>query len=893
MPKFGKQTIAQSFKFNCDRFLRYQLSSSTERTALDIDKYALGKVRPGVQLMQEAGNKWEIDKYNDLILAFGEANVKFEREATIDPKLRVKKFKLTKNLASLLSVESPPKAIIEAEFKIPKSVSEELQEACERFDIEPSRAIPDIIWIRPYSTGSPLIEDSSDIAPQFELHIIDVKMASEASLKHFTEVTFYALALDAYIRENNLVDRYRVSARGLVWPGSHDINEFKNYIRKFEAEGNPDPVLESLSKTLIQVPYEIYEVHVKRFFKERLIPILERQVTDVSWHVSSKCQLCQYIEHCENMAAETDHLSRIPWLNTSQADLIRLEGINTTKDLAENIADNSELWKNVKKINHQLKADELGIRARCLALQDGSPKIITERVTHLMPNWVDMSIYLTVHFDPGSGITFAMGAKRVYFKPDRNKGVDAPIINEQVFIIDKVEQLSPDTERNRLIELITLVTSWLNEADGFNQNLRNQRIALRERDTAFGKVTAHIFFWSQLEVKHFSRMIERHMEHPDVVDKIELLIRLFPPEGILPPDIEYYKAQPGTVVKDVIKQLVGLPIAHDYTLYQTANSFFPNILADGTPYKYFNTYGFGTKLNDQIPFERAYELWKDDVFLKHSDSSGSARYTRDEIYGGIKKSISTYLNALQSVVMTLRNKCGSQLRLKKPPFSAAPISQIQVPETSKKLLMFNKLSSINQEIENIHKTSLPIDEREARFISIRGLIDKSAEYAQTIEDLRQENQKLILSSIYALEFSENSRDAKIKENDFLYCLTNESHNTNIYSYWYKELDLDYYSALQLLNDAGVSNPEQKVKMKFSQIFQVEIIKLNSTALKPYIVVAIPRFNDEMFQFGIDEGLLDLNSPMVLDPVYKDFETDDIERVLRIIGGRPKTRRARR
>ncbi len=46
--------------------------------------------------------------------------------------------------------------------------------------------------------------------------------------------------------------------------------------------------------------------------------------------------------------------------------------------------------------------------------------------------------------------------------------------------------------------------------------------------------------------------------------------------------------------------------------------------------------------SDQIPFERAYELWEDKIFLRHFDprfpdqASWWRPYTRDELYEGIK-----------------------------------------------------------------------------------------------------------------------------------------------------------------------------------------------------------------------------------------------------------------
>ena len=131
-------------------------------------------------------------------------------------------------------------------------------------------------------------------------------MAAEPSLRHFTEVTYYALALATAIQQEGLGGRYAVSAEGTIWPGSHDINAFRNLVQLYQAKGAADPVSEALSETLIRVPYEVYEVHVKQFFEDRLLRVLQTDMEDASWHVGPKCQLATTFA-----TAETRHPNAI------------------------------------------------------------------------------------------------------------------------------------------------------------------------------------------------------------------------------------------------------------------------------------------------------------------------------------------------------------------------------------------------------------------------------------------------------------------------------------------------------------------------------------------------------------------------------------------------------
>jgi predicted RecB family nuclease len=102
-----------------------------------------------------------------------------------------------------------------------------------------------------------------------------------------------------------------------------------------------------------------------------------------------------------------------------QAKLLREHGITTTRELAQAIEHNAPGWRLALNTSHQLRAESAVLYARAEALQASRPVLAKDRVSALMPAWSDMNIYLTVHFDMGTGISFAFGAKRVYFQPGR------------------------------------------------------------------------------------------------------------------------------------------------------------------------------------------------------------------------------------------------------------------------------------------------------------------------------------------------------------------------------------------------------------------------------------------------------------------------------------------
>ena len=880
MRKLDKSTLALTFKFDCDRFLRFRLATTEEQhhLGLALDRYK----RPGIQLITAAGRRWEADKYQDLLDVAPSGRVAHRLSTQDDPLVGRQLFGPVTNLFDLLRHPVPPLAMIEAEFEVPSAMTPGLQQAYERYGLDPVKARPDLLWVRPARTGAPLIGAPAP-GLAYELHVIDVKMAAEPSLRHFTEVTYYALGLAAALRQHGLAERYAVSAEGFIWPGNHDAQAFRTLHRAREAAGDADPVTAALLATLVPVPYEVYQVHVKHFFADRLLRVLGQDPLEASWHVGPKCQLCDYVPYCREHAERGDHLSRLPWLNHGQATLLRQHGIATTQALAHAIEHQTPAWHSTIASSHHLRAEAPALLARTRALRQGQPEVIPGRRSALMPAWSDQSLFLTVHFDPGSGITFALGAARVYFPPTRQPG-DPPITAGQVFLVDRVQAMNPETERARLVEFVTLVTGWLEEIATTNAHL-----------PAAQRVSSHVFVWDMLEMRQLRRMFERHMQHPDVVEVIELLLRLFPPDTVLP-DPDLFKSQPGTVVKEVLRVLLGLPLPHDYTLLETANTFYPRVDATGKVYPFRLPFGFTTAMSDQIPFERAYELWHDTIFLRHYDPhvpdnpARWRRYTRDEIYEGLKHATRVHLLALQHIVRRLRDQCRAQLILQKSAFSAAPPRQARIPAHARSLVAFEKLNVVCQELENRQRRALPVVEREALFFSIRGIcLAVGQPYEDALAALRLTHPRYATTDLLACTFAPTSRDARIGAGDFLVALSNEDADRDLDLPWRRHLGWSFPDAQHHLHARGLTAPWM-VNAPLGRVLQVEVVCLEVMQQPPFLVVSPA--HSRLFQYARDAGLLCVDRPMILDPLFQDFTSTRIEQVLQTVGGDPPPRRRR-
>src|SRR5690606_11081903 len=115
--------------------------------------------RPGIELIKTAGRRWEADKYQDLIDVSPPDAVEYVEKEEVDELVGRKPFGKVENLFEILRRETPPFAIIEAEFEVPSNITPGLQEAYDTYGLDTLSARPDIIWIRPGGTGHPLIGD--------------------------------------------------------------------------------------------------------------------------------------------------------------------------------------------------------------------------------------------------------------------------------------------------------------------------------------------------------------------------------------------------------------------------------------------------------------------------------------------------------------------------------------------------------------------------------------------------------------------------------------------------------------------------------------------------------------------------------------------------------------
>lgn len=844
--KVGKKNVSAYAQLECEKQLKYNL----------IGKRGLepGAKRPGISHIATKGKEYEASIYNDFLELLNEKEICYSK---IEEEFE------NINLLDVLLQSHVPRIVIEAEFDTPNIFNYD-----EKY-FKYSKSRPDLIFIT-----------KNEKVNKYIISIIDIKTTTEPSLKHFSEVSFYKLGLEALLKEKNLNDKFAVDVNGYIWPGNNDPFVLINTFNYYKSRNSLDILYDTLTDVLTPVPFEIYEPFVLNFFNNILPDINNKHLDSIHWQFSPKCQFCDHEPFCKKESNENSLLSQIPFLSNGQHSLLKKFNINTVADVIKHIEENSNEWMQIVNLNRNLKIQKDLILSRAKAILENKVNPIENRKTYMMPSFVNLNIFITLHFDPITGITFAMGADKVY----KDKGIETEkkqIIN----IVGSANKFDIKYEREQFLIFLKKINEWLKEFLKLNKEIKGV--------SQFKLKSIHIYFWSQLEVKQLRRMILRHINDKKVQKELELLISLYPPEKVKDnPDI--YETQPGTVVKDVVKYLFGLPINYEYTVFNAANAFIKEFDHTQNPYQYKPARGFYLELSDQIPFERAYEIWTGKVFLPREFKS-EEKYQRFEIEKMLNEAIALRLEALQKVVNTIQINYQDRLLQVKKKVKKFATGKTGMEQESINLQIFEKLNHISSDIENKQLRVLPIDEKENRFFSIRNLmLQDSGQYSSLIQQLmnKESFRNCKFNDFLVFSYSSDSIEAKLKEGDFLVSLSNEKdpRDNNMPQLVLDTIltKLSEYSADELLSISkrfNVKNIKNFSYISLKSLLSVTIAYVSYEADNLFIIV-VP--NDyyggiNVIHFLEYIRLLDLNTPMILDPLYQDFNQDTFEKIFRAIG----------
>lgn len=904
MPQVGKQALSQFIRTNCLRQLALNLYPDNRTFRPDRQKLGMPypqSPRPGLRQIQRAGEEWQEEKLHDLTETFGADTIIGSPYRTPSNQTRYR----PTPLEQVLDGANPISFLVEAEYSVGPVFQAALgiSSHSTQFRLGYADLRPDMIAVLPHATyprfimpdGALRLLPSDDTRCQ--LRVIDIKMTAEASPAYFAEVAYYSMALAGWLADQRLDQSYVVVPNGAVWPGSHDASNLLRVDGRLAAQGlipTVNQLWEAMQEDLEDIPFEVFALRIRRFLEFDVPQALEQPWRALEWHVDNRCSFCEYLgeprppsasdphvaphpDHCLPTAQSDDHVSRVAFISQGARLSLAKEGVSQVATLAE-IEPTSPLFD-----THQaLRATRTVVAGRAISLQSGQVAIPPQSGTSAsMPRWADLHVYLSVDFDIGSAITVAFGLRAFWIepraynsplkKPKQNRAwptKEPGSMSANTWIVIDRDLAAERRELMAFLQEIHNVLDWCQRQD--TQTLAEPVLAdLTAAKQLAYRTKVQFYMWDSLQYEHLARVIGRHLQTILANPTISYLAWLFPPEDLLPnPDLVTQRA-PVTIVRHVVRGLLAAPVAHYYSLIELARAYHdPGLPTSSAKFSIHPL--FSTPLSDQIPSERAHEIWAKVTAPRHWQQQMT-------IY---VETVRKRLAALETVTRRLEADLRRQLSHTAPLIQVGPPArQTRVSTDGQLWYAFARLNTALEELDVHQGRAMPPHERSARFRSAR----LSARLTGASEQAAFNHLGLVPQRgrrVYKL--NPDSRDVKAKVGDFTFALAPE----NIGGF------LDQ-SVASVVHGTPLEQPLKNRfrnyywRMRMEDLQGVRIVALDRNR-RLLAVDADPR-SPTILDMLEAAGLVDLSQHVVLDPVYQEFFTRKLLNTLQAIGNPPIAR----
>jgi hypothetical protein len=770
MPYLAKKVLSRYFRTECRRQLRLDLSPDNRRYQAEREKEGMPPPqppRPGLEQIAQAGEAWEAAKLHDLTQTFGAQAVVGAAASDASGRVRYNPVPLQEALNGI----APDCFIVQAEYEIGAAFETALGIAGHRaqLGLGYARVRPDLIEVLPPGRFPQEVTPSGEVLPlpegdaRLQLRVIDIKLTAEPSPGYFAEIAYYTMALAGWLADQGLDGQFAAVPDGAVWPGSHDAAKLTLAHRQLQKEGVTPSTVQlqaAMAEDLEPVPFEVFVFRVRRFLQEELPEVLSQPWRDLAWHVDNRCSGCDYLGYrwtgaragaapdpdlCIPMAERQDHLCRVAFIPRGAGASLQDQGILTVASLAQLQAASPAFD------THQvLRATRTVVSGRASSLQTQQPHIPPDAGSSaVMPKWADLRIFLSADFDLGSAITFALGMKAFWLEPRDFGSPDAsPRRTEnwralpQVFIVD---QKDLQAEERELLAFLGQIHRVLAEARALH-----------------AETTVQFYLWDSLQYDHLTRVIGRHLQAVLKDRTVQYLAWLFPSEELLPNPQLTTRRSPITRVREVIRSVLAAPIPHYYTLLEVARRYHEERLPEQAARFSIHPL-FEDALSDQVPSERAHEIW--------SRATGARSWQQS--LATLTETVQKRLSALETVTRRLEADLRPVLGQ-----SAPPIGRVRPPERQPRVSAdgqlwhaFAKLNEALTELEVCQIRAMPPHEREARFHSARVSERlRGAEEREALERLGLPGK--VRRRVYRLR--PLSREVKLREGDFSFAISPEA-----------------------------------------------------------------------------------------------------------------------
>lgn len=819
MYALNKRTISQYLRGECRRRLRLDLYAN-DRARRDARAPVKDVSRPGLALLVEQGRRFEREKFHELSQSFAGRVV---HGAAADPRPGEVRAFARISLADHIDRCVPDQFLIEAEYPVttPFVGAHGLDDLADgsafpqgsNANLGFGAVRPDIIQLRPPNgRAREIIVPSGEIEliaaddARLGLRIVDIKLTGEPSPSHFAELTYYQMTLAAWLEHTGRGGRFIVLKDAAVWPGKHEASE----IRRLEVEDRRNGVadrdlgryLEGLETDLEFLPAEVVLGRVRRFLAVDLREVLvEPDWRTLPWHIDSGCSGCDYLgyswrqnadEQDEQVPPEADrspycwstgeldgHLSRIVGLTRGACGKLRDRLVRNIAELAT-LSPASAVFEEHQK----LRAGRTLFRTRSEVLNEHRQAEIPDRAgtSAVLPKRSDIKVALSVDFDVGSGITFAIGYRILKDVPIERVQEDArdawfrKRTERSQHRVMLVEERSLEAEGRVITDLMRRMVEDIEAAaTQIQQAYQALGQTARERDQ---KATLQIYIWDKLNYEHLRRVMGRHLlrilapeQGAGARAQTAPIAWIFPAEQVIE-DADFTSiGSPLTIVNEAVTALLAADVPHHYSLLGLANVYHPEWMdRDQQEGAHFRVHPFfNDPLTDQIPSERGHEVWNQRSPFRRADYQAYREILR--------RVVRTRLNALMAVAERLTDDLRSTL-IATAPTVRSVFDQTQplgaVARDSEIIYQHARLMDAAAKLEVDVLMAMPPHQREATFASVR--FEALLEGRDRREALEAIGRGGLAGNGGAMVFrmSPRSVQAKIKTGDFTWSLMPET-----------------------------------------------------------------------------------------------------------------------
>ena len=733
--------VAAYFKHRCDRNFRWNTVEAVCRMkpgiGWNVPRRRHEHSRPGIRLLMEEGDRFEVGNVQSLVEEHGEAAVLTEGVEEEGGRSKVKDLQFEK-FVEMFSAPPFPRFVAQLEVILQ---SEQEARLLKHFGLDPQRvkfgpARPDLLEVLPSAAegGRP------------RLRIWDFKASQKARHDHYIQVAYYSFLLDHAVREAGLTA----------------VEVDTEFAVICSREGTP--------------PFELrpYRLAVDDFLRNRAPALFDTPSADAHFHLEDHCSMCEYMDHCRQEADAHFDLSRVAYLSSESKRRLRAEGIRTHRELA-GLADEERVGR-LQGASHDLSVNLARYVSAAQALEDGLPRSLGA-TTLLMPRYEDVRVVLCAEHDAVTQACFALGLK-VYEGWDAENG--KPLGTEQVFVArekggeaqilleflhslnellrrvdaenreiaarpvddhpsvatakaecDGVEAATSDFKERcpRLLKTNSAYESLLAERAALQERAKQAKAALKQaqREAAWElrkqQQRLHFYVYDTVDLHMLRSVVERHVfdeEPAELAEQVSHLVRLFPPSSILQ-DAETFRSVPGTVVTQVLRSIVALPAPYTYDLETVSKTYQPTD-AEGEEkgYTFRPRYGFGWEFTNQVAFERIHDAWSGKGY-NPDPRNPERQLTAEGVFERIEETVRNKLRATDSVIRRLKQEFGDALLLRKEPFLLYSEFDPLDFRLLEALRTFSLLETSFEELEVKHVHTLPVEDRVGKFVCVSGL----------------------------------------------------------------------------------------------------------------------------------------------------------------------------